>query len=70
MYRSKHKNHVSNIVCDTMTAIACNMEIMDKAKTWYLDSGATRHMNNNRENFVNLDKTEKLKVRILQQTIS
>ena len=60
--KSKSKNDVSNIVCDAMTAIACNTEISEKAKSWYLDSGATRHMSNNRENFVNLDKTEKLKV--------
>ena len=45
-----------------MTAIACNTEIINKAKTWYLDSGATRQMSNNKENFVSLDKTKKLKV--------
>ena len=31
--RSKPKNDVSNIVCDPMTAIVCNTEIIVKAKT-------------------------------------
>ena len=59
--RSKERNE-SNQVSDALTVIACNVEHIEKSNAWYLDSGATRHMCNNAQNFENLMSNEKLRV--------
>lgn len=60
--KSKPKRREQNNVNDAMVAIACNTELVEKSKQWYLDSGATRHMCNNKSCFEVLDGKEKSKV--------
>lgn len=45
-----------------MTVVACNAEIVDKSKTWYLDSGASKHMCNDKRIFTTMNNNEKLRV--------
>lgn len=59
--KSKENNEQNN-VSDAMTMIACNTEFVEKSKSWYLDSGATRHMCNDKQSFEVLDTNEQLKV--------
>jgi len=60
--KAKPKNNGSNDVSDAMTAIACNTEMIDKPKTWYLDSGATKHMCNDKRIFETIKDDNQLKV--------
>ena len=56
------KQNESNQVSDAMTAIACNVEHIEKSNVWYLDSGATRHICDNAQNFENVMSNDKLRV--------
>lgn len=58
----KPKRSESNDTTDTMTAIACNTEIINKSNTWYLDSGATKHMCNDERLFATIKNDEQLRV--------
>lgn len=60
--RAKPKRSESNDATDAMTAIACNTEISNRLNTWYLDSGATRHMCNNERAFATIKNDERLRV--------
>jgi hypothetical protein len=54
----KNKNNEN----DAMTVVACNTELTNSRNTWYLDSGATRHMCRDRTSFMDFDECEQSKV--------
>lgn len=60
--KAKPKRNEPNDATDAMTAIACNTEIINKSNTWYLDSGATRHMCNDERAFATIKNDERVKV--------
>lgn len=60
--KSKPKRKEQNKTNDAMIAIACNTELEEKSKQSFLDSGATRHMCNNKKYFKVLDEKEESKV--------
>ncbi|KAL0117643.1 hypothetical protein PUN28_008795 [Cardiocondyla obscurior] len=60
--KAKPKRSEANDATEAMTAIACKAEIINKSNTWYLDSGATRHMCNNESAFATLKNDERIKV--------
>lgn len=60
--KAKPKRGESSEVSEAMTAVACNAEIVNKSKTWYLDSGASKHMCNDKRIFTTMKNNEKLKV--------
>jgi hypothetical protein len=55
----KNKNNEN----DAMTIVACNTELTNSGKTWYLDSGATRHMCRDRTNEVKSTRNKSDKVK-------
>ena len=57
-----NNNNQSNNVCDALTVVACNTGIAEKSKEWCVDSGATRHMCNERRKFVTINANTKSKV--------
>ena len=60
--RAKPKQGKTNNTDNALTAIACNAELNTKSGVWCLDSGATRHMCNDRRKFDILNKDDQNKV--------
>lgn len=58
----KPKRSELNNATDAMIAIACNTEVINESNTWYLDSGATKHMCNDERLFATIKNDEKLRV--------
>lgn len=60
--RSRLNQNKTSSTDNALTAIACNAELTTKSGVWCLDSGATRHMCNNKEKFKTLNKDDQSKV--------
>lgn len=60
--KAKPRNNESKDDSDAMTAIACNTEVIDRPEAWYLDSGATKHMCNEKRIFKTINNDNELKV--------
>jgi hypothetical protein len=60
--RIKPKQNKTSNADNALTSIACNAELTTESGVWCLDSGATRHMCNNRQKFGTLNKDDNTRV--------
>lgn len=60
--RAKQRQNKSGNTDNALTAVACNAELSMKSAAWCLDSGATRHMCNNKEKFEAINEDDQSKM--------
>lgn len=60
--RSKHKGNAVNNKSDAMLTVASNTQTMENTDAWCIDSGATRHMCNDKQKFEIINNNEQSKV--------
>lgn len=60
--RAKQRQNKSGNTDNALTAVACNANLSMKSAAWCLDSGATRHMCNNKEKFEAINEDDQSKV--------